>query len=122
MLVFKDPRLGAGPCNDTRPLAAITVRLIIGLLLTTGKRKTNHQSSTVASGVGIPYKEVWYRERNKGIWSVVEVLQKKFYRFRGTNLRRVFTGVQSASISPPRTPRTFLLRSGEMGVVYIARS
>ena len=64
MLVFKGPRLGDGPFNDTRPLAANTVRLIIGLLLTTGKRKTNRQSSTVASGVGIPYKEVWYREGN----------------------------------------------------------
>jgi hypothetical protein len=66
MLVFKDPRLGAGPLNDTRPLAANTVRLIIGLVLTTGKRKTNRQSSTVASRAGIPYKEVWHREGN--VW------------------------------------------------------
>ena len=119
MLVFKDLRLGAGPFNDTRPLAANTVRLIIGLLLT-----TESERRTVSRQQWHP--ELEFRTKKcgtvKGIWSVVEVLQEKFCWFRGTNLRRVFTGLQSASISPQITPRTFLLRSGEMGVVYIARS
>ena len=64
MLVFKDLCLGAGPFNDTRLLAANTVRLIIELLLATAKPKTNRKSSAVVSSVGIPYKEVWYREGN----------------------------------------------------------